>query len=55
MQKMKYIKGKLLSIALLCLCLMMFIILAPKWLSLALIGLGIGYCLISMIKTGFFG
>ncbi|MBR6800350.1 MAG: hypothetical protein IKM61_01175 [Eubacteriaceae bacterium] len=52
---MKYIKGKLLSIVLLCLCMMMFIILSPKWLSLTFIGFGILYCLVSMIKTGFFG
>ncbi len=52
---MKYIKGKLLTIALLCLCMMMFIILSPKWLSLSFIGVGISYCIVSMIKTGFFG
>jgi len=51
---MKYIKGKLLTTVLLGLCIIMFITLAPDWVSITLVAFGIAYCVLSMVKTGFF-
>lgn len=51
---MKHLRGKLLDFLLLLMCIMLFILLIPSWLTLVLVSVGLVLCIWAIVKTTFF-
>ncbi len=52
---MKNFTGKRLECLLLFICFALFIVVLPEWISILITGIGLIFCLVSMIVNNFFG